>query len=38
MNHVLKKVFDIENKKSYSDPNIPLSDELVERISEFVKK
>ncbi|MTI67554.1 MAG: alpha/beta hydrolase [Firmicutes bacterium] len=39
MNHVLKKVYDIEtNKKSYCDPTIPLADELVEKISEFIKK
>ncbi|AZQ43670.1 alpha/beta hydrolase [Nonlabens ponticola] len=39
MNHVLKKVGSdpLENAKSYSDPNFPLHEELVQRIVDFVK-
>jgi len=39
MNHVLKKVADIsENQKSYADPNMPVATELINGISDFVKK
>jgi len=39
MNHVIKKVADIsENQKSYTDPNMPVATELIDGISDFVKK
>lgn len=38
MNHVLKKVKDEDNLKSYFSPNYPLSEELIKTIVEFVKK
>jgi len=39
MNHVLKKVADLsENQKSYTDPKLPVASELIDGISDFVKK
>jgi len=39
MNHVLKKVADIdENQNSYTDPDMPIAPELINGISDFVKK
>jgi len=39
MNHVLKKVADInENQKSYTNPDLPVASELIDGISDFIKK
>ena len=40
MNHVLKIIEEkgLANGKSYNDPNLPVSEELLEKITEFVNK
>ncbi|MDT0554377.1 alpha/beta hydrolase [Patiriisocius hiemis] len=39
MNHLFKKIEgnDLENQKSYGDPNLPVMPELIETISSFIK-
>jgi hypothetical protein len=40
MNHVLKIIEEkgLANGKSYNDPNLPVSEELLEKITEFIDK